>query len=67
MPPQALAAVATLLAILPHGNRIELELNRGSAELRQRRSAPAAPVGPRIRAERDGRPRRVDVTMSPGG
>jgi hypothetical protein len=33
MPPQALAAVATLLAVLPHGNRIELELNRGSAEL----------------------------------
>ncbi len=33
MPPQALAAVATLLAVLPHGNRIELQLNRGSAEL----------------------------------
>ena len=33
MPPQALAAVATLLAILPHGNQIELRLNRGSAEL----------------------------------
>ena len=33
MPPQALAAVATLLAILPHGNRIELQLDRGNAEL----------------------------------
>ena len=33
MPPQALAAVATLLAILPHGNQVELRLNRGSAEL----------------------------------
>lgn len=33
MPPQALAAVATLLAFLPHGNRIELQLDRGSAEL----------------------------------
>ena len=30
MPPQAQAAVATLLAILPHGNRIELELNQTS-------------------------------------
>jgi hypothetical protein len=33
VPPQALAAVATLLGILPHGNRIELQLNRGNAEL----------------------------------
>ncbi len=33
MPPQALAAVATVLAFLPHGNRIELQLDRGSAEL----------------------------------
>jgi hypothetical protein len=33
MPAQALAAVATLLAVLPHGNRIELQLDRGSAEL----------------------------------
>ena len=33
MPPQALAAVATLLALSPHGNRIELQLDRGSAEL----------------------------------
>ncbi|MCX6631424.1 MAG: hypothetical protein NTW28_27745 [Candidatus Solibacter sp.] len=33
MPPQALAAVASLLALLPHGNRIELQLDRGSAEL----------------------------------
>jgi hypothetical protein len=33
MPPQALAAAATLLAFLPHGNRIELQLDRGSAEL----------------------------------
>ncbi|MGA2270188.1 MAG: hypothetical protein ABSH44_17085 [Bryobacteraceae bacterium] len=33
MPAQALAAVATLLACVPHGNRIELQLDRGSAEL----------------------------------
>jgi hypothetical protein len=33
MPPQALAAVATVLAFLPHGNRIELQLDRGGAEL----------------------------------
>src|ERR1039457_551293 len=33
MPPQALAAVATLLAVLPHGNRIELKLDRGSPQL----------------------------------
>ncbi len=33
MPPQALAAVTTLLALLPHGNRFELQLDRGSAEL----------------------------------
>jgi hypothetical protein len=33
MPAQALAAVATLLACLPHGNRIELQLDRGGAEL----------------------------------
>ncbi|HTX39873.1 MAG TPA: hypothetical protein VME43_32870 [Bryobacteraceae bacterium] len=33
MPPQALAAVATLLSFVPHGNRIELRLDHGSAEL----------------------------------
>src|SRR5207302_654754 len=33
MPPQALAAVATLLSVVPHGNRIELQLDRGGAEL----------------------------------
>jgi alpha-glucosidase (family GH31 glycosyl hydrolase) len=33
MPPQALAAAATLLAILPHGNQVELRLDHGSAEL----------------------------------
>ena len=33
MPPQALAAVATLLSFAPHGNRIELRLDRGSAEM----------------------------------
>ena len=33
MPPQALAAVASLLALLPHGNRVELQTDRGSAEL----------------------------------
>ncbi|MBZ5624107.1 MAG: hypothetical protein LAQ69_36220 [Acidobacteriia bacterium] len=33
MPPQALAAVATLLSFAPHGNRIEIRLDRGAAEL----------------------------------
>lgn len=33
MPMQALAAVATVLAFAPHGNRIELQLDHGSAEL----------------------------------
>jgi hypothetical protein len=33
MPPQALAAVATLLAALPHGNTIELQLDHGNAEM----------------------------------
>ena len=33
MPPQALAAVATLLGFAAHGDRIELRLDHGSAEL----------------------------------
>jgi hypothetical protein len=33
MPPQALAALATLVSFAPHGNRVELKLDRGSAEL----------------------------------
>jgi hypothetical protein len=33
MPPQALAALATLVSFAAHGNRIELTLDRGSAEL----------------------------------
>ena len=33
MPPQALAAVATLLSFAPHGNRVEFTLDRGSAEI----------------------------------
>src|SRR5439155_4433558 len=33
MPFQALAAAATLLTMAPHGSRIELQLDRGSAEL----------------------------------
>ena len=33
MPPQALATVAVLLGFAPHGNRIELKLDHGSAEL----------------------------------
>ena len=33
MPFQALAAAATLLTMAPHGNRIELQLDRGSAEV----------------------------------
>jgi hypothetical protein len=33
MPLQALAAAATLLTVAPHGNRIDLGLDRGSAEM----------------------------------
>src|SRR5215212_4298513 len=33
MPFQALAAAATLLTMAPHGNRVELQLDRGSAEV----------------------------------
>jgi hypothetical protein len=33
MPAQALAAVATLLSFAPHGNRVEMTLDRGSAEV----------------------------------
>ena len=33
MPFQALAAAATLLTVTPHGNRIELKLDQGSAEI----------------------------------
>src|SRR5437899_10741116 len=33
MPFQALAAAATLLTVAPHGNRIDLQLDRGAAEL----------------------------------
>jgi hypothetical protein len=33
MPLQALAAAATLLTVTPHGNRIELKLDQGSAEI----------------------------------
>jgi hypothetical protein len=33
MPAQALAAVATLLSFAPHGNRVEIVLDRGSAEV----------------------------------
>ena len=33
MPPQALAAVATLLSFAPHGNRIEFTLDHGSAAI----------------------------------
>ncbi len=33
MPLQALAAAATLLMASPHGNRVQLALDRGSAEL----------------------------------
>jgi len=33
MPLQALTAAATLLAAVPHGNRIELQLDRGGAEI----------------------------------
>src|SRR5689334_20637174 len=33
MPPQALAALVTLLGATPHGNRIELKLDRGRGEM----------------------------------
>ncbi|HTP36017.1 MAG TPA: hypothetical protein VMJ75_27770 [Candidatus Acidoferrales bacterium] len=33
MPFQALVAAATLLTVAPHGNRIDLQLDRGSAEI----------------------------------
>ena len=33
MPLQALAAAATLLTVTPHENRVELQLNKGSAEI----------------------------------
>jgi hypothetical protein len=33
MPAQALAVAATLLSFAPHGNRIELVFDRGSAEI----------------------------------
>src|ERR1039457_5020378 len=33
MPAQALAVVATLLSFAPHGNRIDLQLDRGSAQI----------------------------------
>ncbi len=33
MTPQALAVVATLVSFAPHGNRVDLKLDRGSAEL----------------------------------
>ncbi len=33
MPSQALAAVATLLSFAPHGNRIDLQLDHGSAQI----------------------------------
>jgi hypothetical protein len=56
MPAQALAAVATLLAFARHGNRVDLQLDRGTAELvwsspstfRFRRSldGPLPPVAP---------------------
>jgi hypothetical protein len=32
MPAQALAALATLMSFVPHGNRVDLQLDRGSAE-----------------------------------
>lgn len=33
MPPQALAALVTLIGVAPHGNRVELRLDRGAGEL----------------------------------
>ncbi len=33
MPPQALAAVATLLSFAPHGNHIDFKVDRGAADL----------------------------------
>jgi hypothetical protein len=33
MPPQALAALSTLLSLTPHGNRLDLQLDHGAAEM----------------------------------
>jgi alpha-glucosidase (family GH31 glycosyl hydrolase) len=33
MPPQALAALVTLIGVVPHGNRLELKLDHGAGEL----------------------------------
>jgi len=40
MTPQALAAFATLVSFAVHGNRVELKLDRGSAELGEICKAP---------------------------
>lgn len=71
MPAQALAAVATLLTFAPHGNRIELQLDRGSAEVvwsspstfRFRRSL----EGPLAAAQAGGaEPVQVQIDDTPG-
>ncbi len=69
MPAQALAAVATLLAFAPHGNRIEFVADRGGAELvwispstfRFRRSL-EGPLPGVTEAERERVPVEIDDT-----
>ena len=71
MPPQALAAVAALVSFASHGNRIDFELDRGSAEMvwltpstfRFRRTL-EGPL-PEIRRE-DGRPVPLEIDDTPG-
>jgi Glycosyl hydrolase family 31 C-terminal domain len=57
MPPQTLAAVATLLSFAPHGNRVELQLDRGAAEI-----AWLTPSSFRFRRTLEGPLPRVDST-----
>jgi hypothetical protein len=71
MPAQALAAMATLLAPVPHGNRIELQLSRGSAEMlwvtpstfRFRRTLDG--ILPEVKAA-DGEAVEVEIDDTPG-
>ncbi|HTS61840.1 MAG TPA: hypothetical protein VMH28_07435 [Candidatus Acidoferrales bacterium] len=70
MPFQTLAAAATLLTVAPHGNRIDLQLDRGSAEIRwvsagtfRFRRVLEGPLPELNWAERD--PVAVDIADSP--
>jgi len=73
MPPQALAVMATLVSFAAHGNRIEMTLDRGSAELvwisatsfHFRRSLDG-PLGPALGPDRPPEPVTVQVDDTPG-